>query len=734
MTKGKLASKFVWFVVIILFSVLFLAISAVVWDIKFLGNSATALWTDGTVNWGHALYLFYKPIIDVIINGFFNPEFITGMFSATYWSGITSDAFAFINYITVFLFLAIIIVYLIEFIINLVRVFTHHKPALLWNILWYAIIGFLMMYVVALLHLALFGSEATIASADWKKGAFFNYLAVTLFQRTGTAGVGNDYLNFANMQANGLTTAQVLGGWVMLVSFWVFMILALIAYIKGFVIIGRCIGYTRRHKYDYIVKREMKAKARYYKEHGFEGGKDRTYKDVEQNGALPYPYAQPNYGYPYGGNTVSTGNNAPLIVQYLNGAENSGDQGILNTRQPAIQVQNPQQGLTREDLKLAIMEVLNAQKGEQPQVVVNQPAPQNDDYYLNEAEYEILTEDELNALINEAVKVKEEKHEPLSKDDVQQLINETLDERDEKDGCECCADADEACCEDEVEEVKTVEDKKAAIPPIIVSIPTKIEEEEENVEEENAEEDRISEAELRELVKTQILEALKDVKVNEEIKEVRERRVVEAPKAAPAPVKSEEKATAKVVEPAPKAAPAKVVKAVPVAKKPLIKQPQVRGREEQLEKEEAEKKTFSERVVASEADIKLAYNEIKNLLVSYGLKDRISASGDTFRLHKVTYCKVTMGGSHLKIYLALDPKNYSGSALPISDASNKDAYKEIPLVFRVKSDLSLRRARDLITDMMRNHNVEQLMEVPNVDYVAEMKKELKKAAKEAAKK
>lgn len=759
MTKGKLAAKFVWTIVFAVFAVLFLALSTVVWDIKFLGNSATSLYATGTYPaWANALSVLYRPVTDVIIGGLFNPANIVAMFSATYWSNIMADnGLGAINYITLFLFLAIIIVYLIEFIVNLVRVFTHHKPSLLLNIIWYAMISFLMMYAVALLHVALFGDASSDFTAlSWQNGPFFHYLAVTLFTRTGTPGVGNNYLDFAQMQANGLTFVEVIGGWLMLVMFWVFMIFALVVYIKGFVLIGRCIGYTKAHKYDYIVKREMKAKAKYYRDHGFENGKDRAYREADEAfGNLPYPYAN---NYPYGGNVVSTGNNAPLIVQYLNSEPKGTEQGILGTRQPAIQVQNPQ-GITKDDLKLAIMEVLNAQK-DQPHVVVNQPAAKEDDgYYLDEGDYDILTEAQLNEMIREAVEAKEAKPEPLTKEDVKKIIAESLEEREEKCecdcGCHCCEpEVDEAVAEEEpVEEAPVCEEKPAVIPPIIVSIPTKIEDEE--VEEEAAEEeteDRITEEDLRELVKAQILEALKDVKVNEEVKEVRETRYVDAngeevaaqeakpepaaaPKAAPAPKAEPAKpAEAPKAAPAPKAEPTvkKVVKPVPpVRKASPIKQPQVRGRETQLEKEELENKSFTERVVAAEDDVKLAYNELKNLLVSYGLKDRISSNGDTFRAHKVTYCKMSMSGSSLKLHLALDPKNYSGSALPIDDASSKEAYKDIPLVFRVKSDLSLRRARDLINDMMRNHGVAPAEEVPAVDYVAEMKKELRKAARAA---
>ena len=112
------------------------------------------------------------------------------------------------------------------------------------------------------------------------------------------------------------------------------------------------------------------------------------------------------------------------------------------------------------------------------------------------------------------------------------------------------------------------------------------------------------------------------------------------------------------------------------------------------------------------------YNHIKSLLLSYGLKNRTSNGGDAFRLHKVTYCKITVAGKSLKLYLALDPNDYKNSTLPIKDASSKEIYKDIPLVFKVKSGLSLRRAEQLITEMMDKHGIEQADRVEVKDYAS----------------
>ena len=105
------------------------------------------------------------------------------------------------------------------------------------------------------------------------------------------------------------------------------------------------------------------------------------------------------------------------------------------------------------------------------------------------------------------------------------------------------------------------------------------------------------------------------------------------------------------------------------------------------------------------------------------MKSRISAVGDTFRLHKKMYVRITVAGKSLKLYFALDPKDYEGSTIPVQDASNKEMYAEIPLVFKVKSGLSVRRCKELIQDVMDKDGLEQ-GEVGKVNWIKELKAEM----------
>ncbi len=108
--------------------------------------------------------------------------------------------------------------------------------------------------------------------------------------------------------------------------------------------------------------------------------------------------------------------------------------------------------------------------------------------------------------------------------------------------------------------------------------------------------------------------------------------------------------------------------------------------------------TFADRVLKADEELKECYNELKIEALSYGLKSRLSNSGDTFRLHAKTYMKISLVGKSLKCFFALNPENYVNSSIPISDVGLRAAYKDIPLVFKVKSPLSLRRAKLLLSD------------------------------------
>ena len=115
-----------------------------------------------------------------------------------------------------------------------------------------------------------------------------------------------------------------------------------------------------------------------------------------------------------------------------------------------------------------------------------------------------------------------------------------------------------------------------------------------------------------------------------------------------------------------------------------------------INKTSYERKPFVQQLAESQQDVKNMYNELKAEFLTFGIKSRISKGGDTFRLHTKAYARIKVAGKGLKIYYALNPRSYEDSTYPIKDSGNQKIYVDIPLTFKVKSKLSVRRAKELI--------------------------------------
>ena len=138
--------------------------------------------------------------------------------------------------------------------------------------------------------------------------------------------------------------------------------------------------------------------------------------------------------------------------------------------------------------------------------------------------------------------------------------------------------------------------------------------------------------------------------------------------------------------------------------------------------------SFMNRILKADSDIKSNYNEIKNEALSYGVKSRLSRSGDIFRLHSKRYLKIFLVGKTLKVYLALDPEDYKDSTIPFEDVGDSPACADLPMLFKVRSGLSVRRCKELIKATMEKNGFRQ-KEVKNINWVSELRKQNAEKAK-----
>ena len=133
---------------------------------------------------------------------------------------------------------------------------------------------------------------------------------------------------------------------------------------------------------------------------------------------------------------------------------------------------------------------------------------------------------------------------------------------------------------------------------------------------------------------------------------------------------------------------------------------------------------FAEKIVSADKDIKEKYNELKNEILAYGPASRLSVSGDTFRLHRKAYVKITLVGKTLKVYFALNPNDYVDSPIPVADAGDKTSYADVPALLKVRSDLSLRRAKELVAATFAADGIEK-GEVGQHNHVKDIAADLK---------
>ncbi len=186
--------------------------------------------------------------------------------------------------------------------------------------------------------------------------------------------------------------------------------------------------------------------------------------------------------------------------------------------------------------------------------------------------------------------------------------------------------------------------------------------------------------------------------------------VKEEPKEEPAkeePVEEKKEEAA----PAPQPEPVKVTVVVehknaepaPAPEAPAEEEPE----EENGEKRVIERVPFEYKILHASKELQKKYAELKEYFESYGLKGRISVDGDSYRLHRVLYAQITVAGKKMKVYYKLRTMDFVGTPMPVKDASHVKKYADIPCELDVKSDLSVKRAKELMDKVMGEAGIEK---------------------------
>ncbi|MDE6188790.1 MAG: hypothetical protein K2G37_00695 [Clostridia bacterium] len=113
---------------------------------------------------------------------------------------------------------------------------------------------------------------------------------------------------------------------------------------------------------------------------------------------------------------------------------------------------------------------------------------------------------------------------------------------------------------------------------------------------------------------------------------------------------------------------------------------------------------FGDRINLMEEDVRLYYTALRDYLLSFKkVKNRLSIRCDSFRLGGELICKMAIGGKTLKIFLAVDAtkEEVRSKKLHFRDMSSSLAYKEVPAMIPVKSELCVNKVIEVIDLMMK---------------------------------
>lgn len=129
-------------------------------------------------------------------------------------------------------------------------------------------------------------------------------------------------------------------------------------------------------------------------------------------------------------------------------------------------------------------------------------------------------------------------------------------------------------------------------------------------------------------------------------------------------------------------------------------------------------RSYTAKLIQADEILKKYYSEVKNEIMRYGLKSRISWRHETFRKGRKLLVKMTVRRKTLYVYLALDPAAYEGTKYKIRNVSGMSSNSEVPTLYRIRNDRRCRYVKQLIAEVMAQNGIVAGKE-QNVDYAAQ---------------
>lgn len=141
--------------------------------------------------------------------------------------------------------------------------------------------------------------------------------------------------------------------------------------------------------------------------------------------------------------------------------------------------------------------------------------------------------------------------------------------------------------------------------------------------------------------------------------------------------------------------------------------------------EQKAQQDFRMKLMLLEPEKQARYNKVRNKLQSYKkIKQKFSKTVDSYRYAGELVAKISVLGSTLRLHLALDPDSYDVEKYHHIDLSSKSKYIFVPFTLKLKGPKSVELALQLIDELMTGFDIPQNPNYTDVDYVAEVQKEL----------
>lgn len=116
--------------------------------------------------------------------------------------------------------------------------------------------------------------------------------------------------------------------------------------------------------------------------------------------------------------------------------------------------------------------------------------------------------------------------------------------------------------------------------------------------------------------------------------------------------------------------------------------------------------SMEDKIDAASDEVKERFEALSKYLVeTYGCVRRTSFGYDAYRVKGKLIVCLTLGGVHIRVNAAIDPKKYQGTRMKVNDDSANKKYVDVPSYIKILSDKTYQQAYRLIDDAMKANGV-----------------------------